>query len=199
VASVSNPSYGAVAKTLHWLIALAIICMLILGWGFDFMPENWPQFALVQLHKSVGITILLLSLLRLVWRLMHATPPLPAHMPAWERTAARVSHILFYTFIILMPMSGWAMVSASPLGLPTVLYGFLPWPHLPILPDLQNKKEISHLMGRMHGLIAYGLTGLLAVHIGATLKHHFIDRDDVLTRMAPRFFNRFLNRLRGMA
>jgi cytochrome b561 len=193
--------YDSVAKTLHWLIAAAIIAMLILGWTMVNLPKGNPnQFALFQWHKSIGITILLLSLLRLGWRLTHPAPPLPARMPAWEKCAARATHYLFYILIIGMPLIGWAMVSSSSFNLPTKLYGVIPWPHLPVLPDLDpaSKKVIHDRFDVMHDYGAFILAGLLILHIAAAHKHHWLDRDDILTRMAPGPVARMLNRMRGM-
>jgi cytochrome b561 len=197
----SQTSYGTVAKTLHWLIAAAIIAMLAIGWIMTSLPRTDPEkFTLFQLHKSVGITILLLSLFRLAWRLTHRAPPLPAAMPGWEKFAARATHALFYVLIIGMPLVGWGIVSASPLNLPTYLYGVIPWPHLPVLPDLgpEDKKQIGHMLGAAHSYGAYILAGLLVLHVAAAHKHHWFDRDDVLTRMAPGPIARMLDRMRGM-
>ena len=195
--STESASYTQTAKTLHWLIALALLFMLALGWSFDYIPKGETKFFFIQLHKSIGITILLLSLLRLAWRLTHKAPPLPASMPVWEQKAAYLVHILLYTAMIGMPLSGWAMVSASPRNIPTLLFGILPWPHLPILPTLDNKKEVSKALLEIHGDAAILLALLVAGHAAAALKHHFITRDDILLRMAPRRCATFLNRLRG--
>jgi cytochrome b561 len=194
----SSPRYDAVAKTLHWLIAAAIVAMLVIGWVMVRLPKTDPdKFALFQWHKSIGITILLLSLARFGWRLSHPAPPLPVAMPAWEKIAARATHALFYVLIIGMPLIGWAIVSASPLNLPTMLYGLVPWPNMPVLPDLENKREIGHALDSVHETGAYILAALLVLHVAAALKHHWFDRDDVLTRMAPNPVARLLMRLRG--
>jgi len=209
-----STNYTTVAKTLHWLIAFAIVAMLIVGWTMTNLPKDSSyKYPLFQWHKSIGITILLLSIFRLVWRLTHPAPPLPAAMPGWEKLAARATHVLFYVLIIGMPLTGWAIVSVSPLNLPTILYGGIswfrdipwlyggiPWPHLPVLPDLEpiSKKQIGHTLGDIHGLGAYVLAGLLVLHVAAAHKHHWIDRDDVLTRMAPGPIARLLDRMRGM-
>lgn len=191
-------SYNSVAKFLHWTIALAVLSMIALGYVMNDLPRTDPsKFTLFQIHKSIGITILLLSLFRLYWRLSHPVPPLPATMPRWEKILANMNFYLFYVLMIGVPLLGWAVVSASPLNLPTILYGFIPWPHLPILPTMDNKKEIAETLGDIHGTLAYAILGLLALHVGGALKHHFVEHDNVLTGMTPNFINGFLNRLRG--
>ncbi|MGE3624068.1 MAG: cytochrome b [Bdellovibrionales bacterium] len=190
-------SYDGVAKTLHWLIAFSVIGMLALGWIMTGLENSPNKFALFQWHKSIGITILLLSVIRLIWRLMHPRPPYPAHMPEWEKMAARATHFIFYVLIIGMPLTGWAMVSSSSFALPTMLYGYIEWPHMPILPALENKKEISHLFGEAHELAAFLFVPLIGLHIAAAHKHHWFDKDDILIRMAPGPVARLLVFLRG--
>lgn len=190
-------SYNAVAKSLHWLIAASIIGMLALGWIMTGMDKTPDRFALYQWHKSIGITILLLSLFRLIWRLFYRAPPLPLDMPVWERRAAQGVHILFYILIIGMPLTGWVLVSASSLNIPTILYGIIPWPHVPFIPDMENKKEIKDTFEEIHGLMAYVMSALIVLHIGAAWKHHLFHRDDILLRMAPRFMHPLLNWIGG--
>ena len=197
--STEAASYTRTAKILHWLIAGTILFMLALGWSLDLLPKGETKFFFLQLHKSIGITILLLSLVRLGWRLVHQAPPLPVSMLAWEKKAAAVVHVLLYVLMIGLPLSGWALVSASPRNIPTILFGVLPWPHLPVLSTLENKKEIAGRLGDVHAAVAVMLAVLIAAHVAAALKHHFIVRDDVLLRMTPRFCTGFLNRLRGRA
>ena len=182
----SETRYGAVAVTLHWLIALIIIGMLFLGKYMADLPRDDPaKFDLIQLHKSIGITILTLSVLRLVWRLVNKVPPLPANMPAWERLAAHASHILLYVLIIGIPLTGWMMVSASPLGIPTIWFGTIEIPHLPGLQGFADQHAVEHDFKGAHELLGNLMIGLLVIHAGAALKHHFWDRDDVLVRMLP--------------
>jgi cytochrome b561 len=194
----TSATYGSVAKFLHWTLALLLLGMIVLGAIMNDLPRTDPlKFTLFQLHKSIGIALLLLSVLRLGWRWAHPAPPLPAGMPAWERWLAKTIVVVFYALMIGIPFLGWAVVSTSPLNIPTVLFGIIPWPHLPILPTLANKKELSETLGELHGFLAYAVLALLALHVGGALKHHFISRDDVLTRMAPEGLSRFLNRLRS--
>jgi cytochrome b561 len=182
---------------LHWLIALAILGLLAVGWIMTSLPNGPDKFVLFQLHKSVGITVMLLALARLAWRWFHPPPEMLQSMPPWEKQAARVTHVFLYILMIAMPFVGWVIVSASTMNIPTVLYGVIPWPQLPIIPDLTDKKEIGHMAGRIHGYLAWVIAVIVAGHAAAALKHHFIDRDNVLTRMAPEVFKRFFNRIRG--
>jgi cytochrome b561 len=180
-------TYSAVAIGFHWLIAALMLTNIALAWYFGSLtyPENVPP---IQLHKSIGITVLLLTLLRIAWRIGHRPPPLPDHMARWERWAARGTHYLFYLLMLAMPLSGWAMVSSSPLlrAHPTVLFGVVPWPTLPfnqIDPDTLH--GLSKLFRKTHDTLALVAYVTIALHVAAALKHHLIDRDDVLTRMLP--------------
>lgn len=183
--------YTAVAILLHWLIAAAILALLVMGFVMtDLTPGSHLQFVLYQLHKSVGITVLALSLLRLAWRLGHRPPALPSHMPAWERLLAHLGHFALYALMIAMPLEGWALVSASIWNIPTVLYGVIPLPHLPVLSTLADKKPVEDLLKLGHEAAAWVMIATLAGHVGAALRHHFFQHDDVLTRMLPRWRHR---------
>lgn len=178
--------YAMVAVLLHWSIAALILVQLMLAWRMKaaHTPET---FAVFQLHKSVGITILALSLLRLIWRLTHRPPPLPEAMAGWEKILARVTHWGFYLVMIGMPLTGWLMVSTDRLRLPTLLYGRIPWPDLPGFASLS---DAARLPWREAGESAHAslaiLFGLLFVlHVAGALKHQLKDRDEVLGRMAP--------------
>jgi cytochrome b561 len=182
----SERRYGAVAVTLHWLIALIIIGMLILGKYMADLPRDDPsRFDLIQLHKSIGITVITLSVLRLLWRLVNRVPPLPEGMPAWERFAAHASHVLLYVLIIGLPLSGWALASASPLGIPTIWFGVIEIPHLPGLQGFADQHAVEQSFRDTHELLGDVMIGLVLIHVGAALKHHFWDRDSVLVRMLP--------------
>lgn len=179
--------YSHVAITLHWLIALLIVGNLIGGLVVDtFLDSPDPAmkqtgFSIIQLHKSVGLTVLLLSVLRLAWRLVNPAPPLPAHMTPLERLLAQATHWGFYALIVLLPLSGWALISGSEIRYPTFYFGLFEVPFLP----LARGKEIGHQLHEVHELLAFGTIGLLGLHVLAALKHHYFDRDDVLARMAP--------------
>jgi cytochrome b561 len=180
--------YGTVAMALHWLTALGILTLIVLGLAMTRMPPgSLRQFSWYQLHKSVGITVLVLTLLRVAWRLGHRPPPLPPGMAAVERLAARGTHLAFYLLLLGMPLTGWALVSASPFNLPTVLYGVLPLPHLPVLSTLApaDKAPVANVFASVHDAAAFVLIALLGLHVAAALFHHFVRRDGVLTGMLP--------------
>jgi cytochrome b561 len=178
--------YTRVAIVLHWLIAIAIIGLLAVGLTMtekDFYPQD-VQFQLFQLHKSMGLTVLVLSVLRLLWRLLHKPPPLPAEMQAWEVFAAKATHWVFYGLMFVIPLTGWAMVSTSSWGLPTYWFGLFEWPHLP-LQNLSSKEGINEGAGNAHEFFSYLLIALLALHIGAAVKHYIWNRDNVVSHMIP--------------
>ena len=178
--------YSAVAIVLHWLIAALIIFQVILAWRMDGRtPEG---FALIQLHKSIGVTVLALSLARLAWRLGHKPPPLPAVMAAWERWLAHIVHVGLYVIMIGMPITGWIMVSTSKIQVPTLLYGAIPWPHAPGLGHLaEPAKSAWNTFGATgHEVLAWGAYILIALHVAGALKHQLFSREEpVLAHMAP--------------
>ncbi len=188
---VRSGRYTDVAVALHWLIGIAVIAMLAIGLVMvQLIHVKATQalgFRLFQLHKSIGITILILAVLRLGWRLTHRPPPLPDGMPAWEHRAAEGTHVLLYGFIIGMPLLGWAYVSASPFTVPTVLYGLVPWPHVPGLATMSGaaKAATAPVLRALHDYGAYALIAFVVLHAGAALRHYFVLHDTVLQRMVP--------------
>ena len=178
--------YGAVAIGLHWLIALGILALIAVGLTMTHAQLSpMAKFQLFQLHKSIGITVLFAVVLRALWRLTHRPPPLPDAMPPLERKAAEGAHAALYAFLFFLPLTGWALVSASPFNIPTVLYGVIPWPHLPVLSTLEDKAPVEHALKLVHGYAAWLLIALGLIHAGAALRHHFILRDGILRRMLP--------------
>lgn len=178
--------YSNVAIVLHWLIAAGIVFQIVLAWRMDDLKTPLG-FALIQLHKSVGITILLLSLGRLGWRLANP-PPREIGLNRWEATLSRITHLGFYGIMIGMPITGWIMVSASRINIPTLLYGVIPWPHVPGLAHLaEPAKSAWRAVGHEgHEWLAYGAYLLLLLHVAGALKHQFFDRESpILARMAP--------------
>jgi cytochrome b561 len=180
-------TYSAVAIGLHWLIAALIFANIGLAWYFNTLTDE-AAVPLVALHKSIGITVLLLTLARIAWRLIHPAPPLPATMKPWERWAAKATHLVFYVLMLGLPLSGWAWVSASPLIKvhPTTLFGILPWPAFPF-PGLDSDQlhDARHVLGTTHRVLGYVAYATIVLHVAAALKHQIIDRDDVLARMIP--------------
>ncbi len=184
----AGPRYTGVAMTLHWLVAALIGLNLVLVWFADRWPEGWVRPA-IDLHKSVGITVFGLVLLRLLWRAGHPPPPLPAEYPKLERRAAHVAHWVLYAVILALPFSGWLHDSAWK-GAPThplKLFWLAPFPHLAALSDLPPAaKEHAHdVWFAVHTWLAYALYALFVLHVGAALKHQWLDREPELQRMLP--------------
>jgi cytochrome b561 len=174
----SSTRYTGLAIALHWLIAVAILGSFAVGLYMADLPLSPQKLKLYSWHKWAGVTIFLFVAVRLGWRLLHRPPELPAAMPAWQRKVAEATHVLLYVLMIAVPLSGWLMSSAK--GFQTVWFGVLP------LPDLLSKNEdLGKLLAEVHELLNWSMAALVVAHLGAALKHHFFDRDDVLTRMLP--------------
>jgi len=170
--------YTPAAIALHWIVALAIIANLALGLYTVDLPLSPRKLQLFSYHKWIGVTVLMLAAARLLWRLGHPAPALPATMPRWEKRAAHVSHVLLYLLFFGAPFTGWLFSSAS--GFQTVYLGLFP------IPDLLHKdKALADALRLAHKSINYTMAALIVIHAAAALKHHFLDRDDVLRRMLP--------------
>lgn len=171
-------NYSILAIVLHWLMALMIVITVPLAWIMTDMQTSPQKLQFYSWHKWLGVSIFFLAALRLIARLIQGVPEAPAGMPDWQRTASRVSHAAMYVLLLAIPLSGWVMSSAA--GVPVVYLGI--WQ----LPDLVGKdKALLNTMKEAHALLANGLLIIVAVHILAALKHHFINRDGVLARMLP--------------
>lgn len=169
--------YSYTAITLHWLIALLLAFQIALGWTLE--GSNTPElFTRYQLHKSVGITILLLSLARLAVRLFASRPP-ASEGPAWTRALAGIVHTLFYVVMILGPITGWLLVSTAKIQVPTLLFGIVPWPHLPVDHGWHEPAE------SIHGAMAWLAIGLFALHIAGALRHQWLLGKPELQRIIP--------------
>ncbi len=178
--------YTLVAILLHWASAFGVLALI--GMGLTMTHAGLTpmrQFQLYQWHKSVGITVLALTVLRLAWRVSHRPPPHPDGVPARERHAASAAHGLLYLLLVGLPLTGWAVVSLSPFNIPTVLYGLVPWPHLPLAERVTDQTAAEGVLKLVHAYGAWLLTAVLALHVVATLRHHFILRDDTLRRILP--------------
>lgn len=189
--------YTSVAIAMHWAIALAIFAMIPMGWWMSDAIEQPGSQALAyrvfQIHKSVGFLILALTALRIVWRLTHRTPGMPAEMKTWETFAARATHAAFYGLMLALPLTGWLYVSTgwavatdTPLVVATSWFGLFAVPHLPFIGEAATvRRAVAYQAMGAHSLLAWGAVVLVAMHVGAALKHQFINRDGVLAHMIP--------------
>ncbi|WP_407520021.1 cytochrome b [Methylobacterium oryzisoli] len=185
-ATARGRRYSIVAILLHWASALCVLVLIGMGLVMTHAAlAPMRQFELYQWHKSLGITALALTALRLAWRAAHPAPPLPAAMPRPERWAASSTHVLLYLLLVGLPLTGWAVVSLSPFNIPTVLFGALPWPHLPLAEVFSDPAWAEGVVKRVHAYGAWLLTAFLVLHVAAALRHHLILRDDTLRRMLP--------------
>ena len=174
----SNASrYSSVAIILHWVLAGLILFMIWLGWN---MEENFTR---IQLHKSIGITILVLTVARIVWRLFNKPPPLPSDVKPYEAALSKLVQFGFYVLMLAVPLLGWLYVSVNTkFNVPTVLFETVSWPHLPIARD----EQLGDTVGYLHGLFGrYGFLALLALHVAGALKHESMDESGVLKRILP--------------
>jgi cytochrome b561 len=169
--------YTNTAIALHWLMALLIFAAFPLGVYMHDLSLSPTKLQLYSYHKWLGIAVLLLAVLRLVWRATHTPPALPDSLPRWQKIASDATHQFMYVLLFVVPLSGWLMSSAK--GFKTVLFGVLP------LPDLVGKdKALGELLANVHANLNYLLLALVVLHIAAALKHHFVDKDGVMLRMS---------------
>jgi cytochrome b561 len=176
--------YSTVAIVLHWLLALVILAMFVVGIYMTDLPFSPLRLKLYNWHKWAGVTFLALTLLRMLWRITHRPPALPVAvtrtMPGWQNRAYHATHHLMYALFFAVPLVGWAYSSAA--GFPIVLFGQIPLPDL-----LPANKELADLVKPLHELSALALMTLAGLHIAAALKHQWVDRDGLLTRMLPKY------------
>lgn len=171
-------SYTAIAKLFHWGMALLIVALMALGFVMTDLPLSPDKLQYYAWHKWAGVTVFMLVWLRLLWRFFNPAPAYPASMSAWLQRVAHGGHAVLYGLMIAIPLSGWLLSSAK--GVPTVWFGM--WP----LPDLLEKdKALGQLLHEVHEALNFFLLFLLAGHVAAALKHHWLDRDDILKRMLP--------------
>ena len=176
--AMPSTRYTPAAVALHWILAILIIANLAFGLYTVNLPLSPQKLKLFSYHKWVGVTVLLLSAARLMWRATHAAPALPDTMKPWEKSLAHASHTLLYVLFFAAPVTGWLFSSAA--GFQTVYLGVVP------IPDLLSKnKELADVLRFMHRWINYTMAAVVVLHIASALKHHFMDRDDVLVRMLP--------------
>lgn len=174
----TKSQYGSVAKFLHWLMFLLIVGLIIVG---SFMEDIEPmtlKFQVYGLHKSLGISVLILVAVRLLWKITNTSPSLPAHMKPIEKLMAHAGHAALYLLLIAMPVSGWVMSSAA--GFPVSVFGLFTLPDL-VAPDRHLMKDMEDV----HELLANAIMVLVSIHALAALMHHFYHKDNVLKRMLP--------------
>jgi cytochrome b561 len=180
--------YTRTAMVFHWLIALLIAANVTLAWIVDRLPDAMVR-PVIDTHKSFGITVLGLAIMRVLWRATHAPPPLPASYPVWERRSAHAAHFVLYALLFCLPLSGWMHDSAwaGAASHPMYLYGLVPWPRIGWLMaiDPANKDYWHDLLGRVHTSFAYVLYAMVAAHVAGALKHQWLDKEPELQRMLP--------------
>ncbi|WP_131113473.1 cytochrome b [Lichenihabitans psoromatis] len=180
--------YTRTAMVFHWLVAALIAANVIMIWVVDSLPDTMAR-PVIDTHKSFGITVLGLAIMRVLWRATHAPPALPPGYPKWERWSAHAAHGVLYLLIFCLPLSGWMHDSAwkEAATHPMYLYGLIPWPRIGWLTAIDPaQKDYWHdLFGRVHTAFAYVLYAMVVAHVAGALKHQWFDREPELQRMLP--------------
>jgi cytochrome b561 len=172
----THEQWGSVARGLHWIVAALIFTQFALGWTAEMWHRSPTKVDLFVWHKSIGILILTVVVIRVCWRLANRPPDPPSSMSAGERLAAQAVHVILYLLIIAMPLSGWVINSAA--NFPLKLFWLVPLPAI-----TPPGKEIQEIAETVHLTIFWLLVVALAGHVGAALRHHFVKHDEVLVRM----------------
>lgn len=176
--AVRAESYDPVAKALHWLTVALLCTQYAIAFTMPEIHRETPAEGLVALHLSFGATIFVVTVLRLVWRFTRATVQPPEHLAPWQAFAARATHGLLYVMLLVVPLLGWA--HASYRGYAVSLFDVIPLPAL-----VPKGSPLGRPLGDVHTLMAYGLLGVIGLHVAAALYHRFLLRDEVLQRMLP--------------
>lgn len=174
----SSDAYGSGTKLFHWISAVIVIGLLAAGLVMEDLPNGLLKLRTFLLHKSFGITILILTILRILWHLHTKKPALVDSLKPWEKKLAHLGHIALYVLMIGMPLSGWIMSSAA--GRPVSVFGLFTLSNL-----VAENHDLKELFEDIHGLLGNALIAVVALHIAAALKHHFFDKDKTLRRMLP--------------
>jgi cytochrome b561 len=174
----SNDRYGLIAQLLHWSIVALIITQVVLASQAEDASSLLQKAKILTTHKSTGMTILMLAILRLLWRLMNPKPAPVAGTQAWQERLANSMHWALYALIFLTPLAGWTMSSAK--NYPVSYFGLFTWPNL-VAPD----EALFEVLKETHEVLAFTMISLAILHAVAALKHHFFDKDNVLRRMLP--------------
>ena len=173
--------YHKVAIALHWVMAIAILLMIASGLTMVFLPiEKSLEFQMYQWHKSLGVLLLWAIVMRILVRILTVRPALPASMTAWEQKAAHLGHMALYALMIIVPITGWVMVSSSKLGLPTIVFGWFEWPHVP---GIAMNEAVHEVADSGHEYLAYFFIALIGGHIAAVIKHAVVEKVNLLPRM----------------
>ena len=178
--------YSTVAMILHWAIALLIVCQIVLGWNMASLDDrSTGQKVFEPIHISIGLTILILTVARVLWRLTHRPPPLPAGIAPLERGLAHTTHLLLYGMMLALPLTGWFMESIGPR--PLHIWGAI-WPHFPGVSAIiagMDRREVKEGLEYVHGTpMAWTLIALVGLHLAGAIKHQF-DGSPVFWRMVP--------------
>jgi cytochrome b561 len=181
--------YTRPAIALHWLIALFIIANVLLAWIWPFLADENVR-PVINWHKTIGILVLGLAIMRLLWRFSHRPPPLPAGFQKWEVRTSQVTHLLLYVIMFGMPLSGWIFDSAWEKApeVPMMFMNLFEWPRIGFIMALDpaTKETIHDLFEEVHEILAYLLYGLFVLHVAGALKHQWLDKTPELQRMWPR-------------
>lgn len=187
----ARPHYHPIGIGFHWLMAALVIAQLFWGWRTSLLPPGYDKLDAYGVHALIGVAILLLAFMRAGWRIIapFILPDLerPEDLPGWQRLAAEVTHIALYVLLFALPLSGWLMLSAAATNDSIALPWDWSWPLLPFVEELSfvERAWLEQTAERLHFAMVWLMMALVALHVGAALKHHFIDRDDVLARMIP--------------
>jgi cytochrome b561 len=187
--SSRGPSrYTRSAMVLHWLVALLIVLNVALICSVNYLPEGWVRPA-IDTHKSTGVTILGLAVMRVLWRIVNSPPALPLSYSRWERVSAHAVHIALLLLLFGLPLSGWTQDSAwkNAAAFPMQWFYAFPWPRIGFVMNLepQARELVYAIAGRTHVALSYALYVLFLLHVGGALKHQLIDRQPELQRMWP--------------
>lgn len=185
ITRLSSMEWNPIIKTAHWVTAFSVLALLVSGYVMtrQLVGHFELQFQMYQWHKSIGILIIPLTCFRAIWRWKFTKKPDSPDLDQLELAIARIVHVFFYFALLAMPVLGWASASASPLQIPTLIFGILELPH--ILPPDEKVHQAIKFAHKITGLF---LAIIIGLHLCAALKHHFYDRDDTLVNMLPSFF-----------
>jgi cytochrome b561 len=172
--------YGLVTKLLHWLVLGLLAAQFAIAWTMPEVHRGTRPDGLIAWHLSLGTLIMLLIVIRVLWRLTHPAPPLPTQLPQWQQTLARLTHFLLYAILLVLPLLGWG--NASSRGWDVRLFGIVPLPRL-----FAQGSHFGHELGDIHTVASYVLLGLVGLHSAAALYHHFVAKNRVLIGMLPGF------------